>query len=168
MSTTFTVTVTLPNGVYTATAKSADLKGAADPREATVVFDDIQLVSGSRADFAACAKQLYTRALSYLADYAMAREGYTLTVLNSVPTLHVGQTVRLIYRGVVTGDDGLPLKWVDIDRVLYVTKITRQFNADGTYSSNLDVSNIARQPVDDAAFASFSARSIDAIKMTAG
>ena len=141
-----------------------DAAYAADPREATVVFDDIQFTD----DFPATATQLYTRAMSYLADYKEAREGYTLTVLNSVPTLHVGQKARLIFRGVVSDDAGRPLKWVDIDRVLYVTKVTRQFNADGTYSSNLDVSNIARQPVDDAAFASFSARSIDAVKMTAG
>lgn len=119
-----------------------------DPREAVVIFNDVKTISADARNLAAVAPQLFMRAQRYLATHAVPQRTYSLSVLRAPYTLRVGDKVRVIYRGAVTRR-GVTVNWIDLDEELYLIKITRMYNADGSTSATLDVSNIDAQPLDD-------------------
>jgi hypothetical protein len=115
---------------------------AADPHEAVIVFNDITLTSLSTGSFAKGALQLYNRAARYLEEHKVARTTYTMTALHCPSSVRVGDKVRVIYHG-ATSREGVAYEWIDVDAELFVTKITRVYNADGSTGATVDVSNIA-------------------------
>lgn len=127
---------------------------AAQPREATVIFSDIEVIARTPAgtniaQFVPAAKMLYDRAKAYLADHATARKVYRVTPSRIPTTLRPGDTVRVIYNGRVTRD-GVTAEWIDVDANLYVLSIARTYNADGTSTIALEVSDNNRQRAADA------------------
>jgi hypothetical protein len=144
-----------------------DTAYAADPHEAVMIFDDISLPNLSLGAFESAALQLYNRAYFYLQTHKVPQVTYAVTVIDCPDTLRVGDTVPLVYRGIVTRD-GAPLKWVDINTTQNVIGITRNYNADGSTSATIDVSNIARQPSDLVSMLSAGVSSKNSMGITVG
>lgn len=126
-----------------------DTAWADDPHEAVLIFTDVTLTDLGLDAFELAASQLYERAYNYLQAHKVPQVSYAVSVLNCPESLRVGDTVQIIYRGVVTRS-GAAVKWVDINESLNVINITRTFNADGSTSATVEVSNIARQATDSA------------------
>jgi hypothetical protein len=120
---------------------------AADPHEAVIIFSDVTLTDLSLGAFASSAIQLYARAAQYLETHKVPQIAYAVSVFNCPDTLHVGDLVHITYSGEVTRN-GVTINWVDVDTDLFVINITRQFNADGSTSATVEVSNLQRQPSD--------------------
>ena len=140
---------------------------ADDPHEAVIVFNDITLTNLTSGSWAKGAVQLYNRAKRYLDDHKIAQTTYTLTAVRCPDSVRVGDKVRVIYRGAVTMY-GIIYNWVNIDVELFVTKITRVYNADGSTSAALDVSNIARRPINDSEYVYDNAAQVHSINRAAG
>jgi hypothetical protein len=125
---------------------------AANPREATKSFSEIDVpnrkVSGNIAQFVPAAKALYDRAQAYLADHKTARSVYRVTPIKVPTDLRVGQTVRLDYHGKVTRN-GVTQSWLDVAADLYVLSITRTYNADGSTTATLEISDVLSQRQSD-------------------
>lgn len=119
-----------------------------NPLEAVVIFNDVKTVSSNASHLAAVAPQLFMRAQRYLAVHAVPQRTYQVSVLRAPYTLRVGDKVRVIYRGAVTRR-GVTVNWIDLDEELFIIKINRTYNADGSTSATIDVSNIDAQPIDD-------------------
>ncbi len=139
--------ITFPNfGVVDAVAY------AANPREATIVFAEVEIpyrtTAGNIAQFIPTAYVLYKRAKTYLDQHATAARSYRVTPTRLPSTLQPGDTIRVIYHGRVTRN-GVTAEWLDLDEDLYVINITRTYNADGTVAATLDVSDYNRQRYSD-------------------
>lgn len=127
---------------------------AANPREACIVFSDIEIPYRTPAgtdinQFIPTAYLLYERAKAYLADHKSARKVYRVTPAKIPTTLRPGQTIHVIYHGRVTRD-GVASEWINVDAALYVLNIVRTYNGDGTTSVSLEVSDVNRQRQSDA------------------
>lgn len=121
---------------------------AANPHEAVIIFNDITLTELTSGEWAKGALQLYYRAKRYLDTHKVAQVTYTLTALYCPESVRVGDKVKVIYRGVATRS-GTAYKWIDLDETLWVTKITRTYNADGSTAATLEVSNVDTRPNED-------------------
>jgi hypothetical protein len=122
---------------------------AANPREITKIFSEIDVpyrsaLGSNIAQFVPAAKALYDRAKKYLAEHQVARSIYRVTPVTVPIDLRVGQTVRLEYHGKATRN-GVAQSWLDVSADLFVLSITRTYNADGSTSAALEVSDVARQ-----------------------
>lgn len=137
-----------------------------DPREAVVIFNDVKTISSNASHLAAVAPQLFMRAQRYLATHAVPQRTYQISVLRAPYTLRVGDKVRVIYRGAVTRN-GVTVNWIDLDEELYLIKITRTFNADGSTAATLAVSNIDAQPLDDVSALADNSGQVGAIAVNA-
>jgi hypothetical protein len=122
---------------------------AADPHEAVIIFNDITLTDLTNGSWAQGALQLYNRALRYLQQHSVAQTCYTLSVLRCPASVRAGDKVQVIYRGNVLRDGQL-YQWIDLDEELFIVRITRTFEADGTTSAAVEVSNLDRLPLNDA------------------
>jgi hypothetical protein len=138
----------------------------ADPREAVVIFNDVKTISSNASHLAAVAPQLFMRAQRYLVTHAVPQRTYQISVLRAPYTLRAGDKVRVIYRGAVTRN-GVTVNWIDLDEELYLIKITRTFNADGSTAATLDVSNIDAQPLDDVSALADNSGQVGAIAVNA-
>jgi hypothetical protein len=139
---------------------------AADPHEAVIIFNDITLTDLSGGSWAQGAMQLYNRARRYLDQHKIAQVTYALSVLRCPSALHAGDKVRVVYRGSVVRN-GSAYDWIDLDEELFVIRITRTFNADGTTSATVEVSNIEFLPITDATILTDSAGQINSINRAA-
>ena len=137
-----------------------------DPREAVVIFNDVKSMSSNASDLSSVAPQLYLRAKRYLDTHSAPQRTYQLSVLRAPYTLRVGDKVRVIYRGAVTRR-GVTVNWIDLDEELYLIKITRTFNADGSTAATLDVSNIDAQPLSDVSALADNSGQVGAIAVNA-
>jgi hypothetical protein len=140
---------------------------ADDPHEAVIIFNDITLSDLSNGSWEKGALQLYGRAKRYLDTHKVAQITYTLSALRCPATVRAGDKVKIIYRGAVTRD-GVAYDWINLDQELFVTKITRIYNADGSTGATLDVSNLAARPIDSAAIIYENAAQVNSINRSAG
>ncbi|CAG0959174.1 hypothetical protein PLCT2_00654 [Planctomycetaceae bacterium] len=140
---------------------------AANPREATVVFSEITLTSLTADEWARGAEQLYERAKRYLDTHKVARRHYSLSVLRCPDSVRAGDKVQVVYRGVATRS-GVAYRWVDIDEALYVTQITRTYNANGSTSATVQVSNVDDLPIYDTTVLYDQASQVGAMARAAG
>ncbi len=144
-----------------------DTAYAADPHEATIIFQDIALTDLGLDAFESSASQLYDRAYRYLQDHKVPQVSYAVSVFDCPDTLRVGDTVQIVYRGAVTRD-GATVKWVDLNESFNVVNITRTFNSDGSTAATVEISNIARQTTDSASALSDSGTQTGAMAVTVG
>lgn len=144
---------------------------AADPREVSIVFSDIDLPDRSHADQAGvnywnkAAIALYDRAYAYLQNHKVAQKTYTFEIVNVPIDLRVGDTVRFVYRGVVT-NSGVAANWIDVDADFYVLVITRTYNANGSAAGSLTLSNLARSRNGDRRYFGDLSNDVNIIKAT--
>ena len=122
---------------------------AANPREQVKIFSEIDVpyraAGGTNiAQFVPAAKALYDHTKAYLADHKQARSVYRVTPVKVPIDLRVGQTIHLEYHGQVTRN-GVTANWLDISADLYVLSITRTYNADGSLTAALEISDVNRQ-----------------------
>lgn len=138
------------------------------PREATVVFPDIDVVDRKSlgtniAQFVPAAYALYLRAKEYLTTHKASRKIYSMSPVTIPYNLRVGHTVRVEYHGKVK-TDGAYINWVDVSADLYVLSTTRTYNGDGSTTATLEVSDVLRQREQDAAMLANSVGDISVIK----
>jgi hypothetical protein len=140
---------------------------ADDPHEAVIIFSDVSLTNLSLGAFESAASQLYYRAAQYLATHKVPQIAYAVSVFNCPDTLHVGDLVHVTYSGTVTRN-GVTIDWVDVDTDLFVINITRQYNADGSTSATVEVSNLQRQTSDSTLAVAESAGMVGTHAITVG
>lgn len=116
--------------------------------ERTMAWKDIAPITNADSDIEAAANALYDAAAAHLAWYKDAQTTYAVNTLKVPSGLHVGDKVRLVYRGRVTRD-GSTYSWLDVDTLFYVLKISRQYAANGAETASIEISNVARQALDD-------------------
>src|SRR5690606_33303126 len=109
---------------------------------------DAQPLSNSPAAVRDAANALYDIASAWLAWHTTEREAYGVEVVGlthytgGAPALTPGQTVRLIYRGLVESPDGGRRLWKAIDHDLYVLDMERSFSDSGADAWRLTVSTV--------------------------
>ena len=117
---------------------------------------DAQPLSNSPAAVRDAANALYDIASAWLAWHTTEREAYEVEVVGlthytgGAPALTPGQTVRLIYRGLVESPDGGRRLWKSIDRDLYVLDMERSFSDSGADAWRLTVSTVDQPEPTDA------------------
>ena len=79
----------------------------------------------------------------------------------------LSQAKRVINRGVATRAGAL-YQWIDLDEELFVIQITRTFNADGSTSAPVQVSNVDDQAVNAATVIYDQASQVNSINRAAG
>jgi hypothetical protein len=130
-----------------------DASYADEPREDLKIASHIDVMGRDEptdAQWEAAAKDLYDWLFSYMNQRREAQRTYRITVPSVPSSLHVGDTVRLVYSGIVI-IEGVGVQWADIDEEdMYILSISRTYNANGSSSVGLEVSNLDRVMQQDA------------------
>lgn len=106
------------------------------------------VVAGSTesAAIVAARNQLFDVALEHLRAHSEPLETYQLAVTKLDRELLPGETIRVVYRGIVDG-----YRWLDIDRDLLILESTTEVTRDGLLTPSLTVATQDRWPQDDTA-----------------
>jgi hypothetical protein len=141
---------------------------AVEPREDTIVWPEIDVVDRGSPNpaWVPAARALYDRAAAHLNWFKQPQTTYTAGVMRLPDTVRVGDKVRLRYKGVVAVEGGV-LEYVNIDTLLWVLRITRNWSGDGKETARLALSTIDRQRVDDAAIVAQTMGGLDSLKIRA-
>lgn len=113
-------------------------------REKVLTFPSIRPISNSDANIINAANALKNAAEVYMGRHLEPRVEYSLTITGLRQSLKVGDTVRLVYRGVVDGDS-----YMSIDDDFYVMDLTRSRSASGERSTALAIASIAARRTAD-------------------
>jgi hypothetical protein len=112
--------------------------------ERVVVFEGIAAQDNTEEGVIDAANQLYDAAAAWMADHLAPVVTYGCSVRNVRTNLLPGQTIPLVYRGLVYDTDGLtPIAFKDINTTLYITRVTENFSPSGD-STDLELSNVQR------------------------
>lgn len=142
-----TVTTTDPDGnalYYIEDTASQALYGVS---EIVLRYNGLAPTALTSADFVNAANQLIQQAGADLTRMKALNTSYDVTVVglkhfaNGAPTFQVGDTIRVIYRGIAQDITG-KRKWLDIDVNLYVWEFTRTFGADGSDQTRLTLNTV--------------------------
>lgn len=87
---------------------------------------------------------LYTWAANWLQRHAMPQTSYRLSIAHWSDRVKVGDKIRLVHRGEVY-QNGVKVRYVDIDTDLWVMKITERYTVAGV-SLDLEVSTVDIYP----------------------
>jgi uncharacterized membrane protein YgcG len=123
---------------------------------------DIRPLSNTDVDMINAANALYNTALAALLRRKDPDISYRLSVRKLRGSLRPGQTVQVVYRGMVTYD-GTPYKYVDLNTDMYVLSIEDQFKGDGSIEHRLEVSEAGFRPVSDTGVVTQMHRDIEVI-----
>lgn len=113
-------------------------------------------VANSSAGFQNAANALYDVAVTWLQRHKDARAAYSVKpvglkhIRGSSPDFQVGDTMRLIYNGVVKDIDGTQRRWKHVDANVFVMGFERSIQQDGSDDWQLQVSTLDRHVEDDA------------------
>lgn len=119
-------------------------------------FPDVVPLSNSDAEIRNAANALYDIASAWLGWHATTHEVYTVEIAglhhydDGTALITVGDTVRLVYRGLALSDDGETIVWKDIDDDVYVLGFERSFSASDLNGWQLTVSTSSKQAPGDA------------------
>lgn len=118
------------------------------PLVRAVLFKNIAPLSNTDADLADAADQLLRAGYHYLRTHITAQQFYRLSVTGLNTMIDVGETVRVMARGVYQDDAGRRI-WLDIDQDLIVLETEQQIDATGLRTIGLTVSTVDRWPETD-------------------
>ncbi len=136
--------VTGPDGKPIYLLKNDASIAAYGQNERVVVFEGIAAQDNTDAAVIATADQLKEAALAWMADHLSPVVTYGCSVRNVRTNLLPGQTIPLVYRGLVYDTDGLtPIAFKDINDTFYITRVTENFSPNGD-STDLELSNVQR------------------------
>lgn len=113
-------------------------------------------LANSTSGYQAAANALYDVAATALTRSATPLTSYSVSVAglrhvdNGAALFEPGQTMRLVYRGVTTDENGSARNWLDVDENLYLMGFSRSFDASGADSWNLTLTTADRFDVDPA------------------
>jgi len=110
---------------------------------------DIAPIANSPTAWENGANALYDLAAAYLAKFKDPLKVYDITVSKLSDTFEVGDTVRVIYRGIAVTDVATRTTWLNVNANLVVLEKTRSFDSSGTESWGLKVATVARYLQDD-------------------
>lgn len=120
-------------------------------------FPDVVPLSNSDAEIRNAANALYDIAAAWLGWHATAYETYEVEIGgirhyddNGDPLIQVGDTVRLVYRGLAVDESGETYVWKDIDTNVYVIALERAFSPGDLNAWRLTVSTSSQQAPGDA------------------
>lgn len=106
-------------------------------RERVLSVKDAIPLANSAAGFQAAANALYDVAATFLERAAAPLESYQVAVTGlrhldatGAPRFELGETVRVVYRGIVEDETGARA-WRSIDANLYLMAFRRRFDASG-------------------------------------
>lgn len=126
-------------------------------RERVLSVKDAIPLANSAAGFQAAANALYdvaatflSRASSPLVSYRVAVTGLRHLGTSGTPLFELGQTVRVVYRGIVSEESTGARAWRSIDANLYVMGFRRSFDDAGGDAWQLTVNSIDRYQDDPA------------------
>jgi hypothetical protein len=111
-------------------------------------FGDIAPLSNSVADGENAANALYDAAAAWLTRYAVRQDAYRVTVKKVRTTVRPGDTVRLVYNGIVVRD-GAVVNYLDIDGDFWVMECTERMGVEGA-ALDLVLSSIDRHAANGA------------------
>lgn len=111
-------------------------------------FKNISPVTNSAADVVNAANALYDAATAWLQRNSVVQDSYAVTLKKTRQNLRPGDTVRLLYGGVVLRD-GEPYTWLEVDELFWVLKVTERVTASGL-STSLEISTVDRHREDAA------------------
>jgi hypothetical protein len=129
--------------------------------------NDIRPLSNDTVDLNNAANALYNAAVSFLKKNKDPATSYRLSINYINAPFNVGDTVRVIYRGLSYHDSNgflATYKYVDVDAELVVLSATADFRDNGQVRMNLEVSSNGIQPVSDASFVADMNRDIDIVR----
>lgn len=119
-------------------------------------MDDVVPISNSTAEIRNAANALYDIAAAWLGWHATAHKAFQVEVAglrhyeDDSPKFRVGDTARLMYRGVVTDADGETQVWQDIDETVYILGFDRTFTPNNINGWKLTVSTTDHRTPSDA------------------
>lgn len=113
-----------------------------------IQFKNIAPLSNTDADLADAADQLLRAGYHYLRTHTTPQQFYRLTVTALKTMVPVGETLRVMARGVYEDDGGRRL-WLDLDESLIVLEVEHQIDASGVRTLGLTVATIDRWPETD-------------------
>jgi len=130
-----------PTG-YTLSGEYLERNGASPRIDRMELFSDIRPLDNSTQATETAANRLLQAAHAYLETHN-GYKAYELGDIHGLPaSLQVGETVRLVYREIVSGT-----AIISINEDLTVLGLERRVDAAGIYVAGLTVANVARQPV---------------------
>lgn len=111
-------------------------------------FKNIAPVTNSDGDMVNAANALYDAAAAWLARYSVRQDTYRVTLRKARRGLRPGDTVRLVYRGVVERD-GEPYTYLDVHAAFWILKAREQMDGTGITTA-LEISTVDRYAEDAA------------------
>src|SRR5574343_1687093 len=142
-------------------------------RERVLSVKDAIPLANSAAGFQAAANALYdvaatflSRASSPLVSYRVAVTGLRHLGTSGTPLVALGQTVRVVYRGIVSEESTGARAWRSIDANLYVMGFRRSFDDAGGDAWQLTVNSIDRYQDDPASRITEAFQSMHALQVS--
>lgn len=133
-------TITNPDGTTTSYIYDAASVTAYGARWQVATFSDIRPITNSEANRTNAGNALKWATCAYLEQHRTPLVSYDVTVRGLRQDIAVGDTVRLVYRGMVEG-----YAYIDVDEDFYVTDITRTRHADGDRQATLTIASTAQR-----------------------
>ena len=118
-------------------------------RKKVLADKDIAPIANSPTAFENAANALYDLAAAYLGKFKDPLKVYDIGVSKLADTFRVGDTVRVVYRGIAETDVATRTTWLNVDANLVVLEKTRSFDASGADKWDLKVATVARYLQDD-------------------
>jgi len=112
-------------------------------------FGDIAPLSNSPGDMENAANALYDIAAAWLSRYCQRQDVYRVTARKVRATVRPGDKVRLVYNGLVTGEDGTVTSYIDVDADMWVMEATERVGLEGA-SVDLVLATVDRHAKDSA------------------
>lgn len=111
-----------------------------------VTFREIGAVSNTDADITLAANALYDAAANWLQRNSQPLITYKVTTSSIPSEIKPGDKIRVVYKGMVTDDQGREFTYVDLNDDFWIMSVTNNFGQEGRRVT-LELSNIDRHPV---------------------
>lgn len=118
--------------------------GAYGRRPRVLTMPNIRPITNSDANTVYAANALKIAAEAYLARHLVPKVTYDVSVVGLRANISPGDTVRLVYRGIVDG-----YTYIDIDESFYVLDIRNERQASGARGATLTISTTAERRTAD-------------------
>jgi hypothetical protein len=115
----------------------------------TGTFKDINPLDNTDASTLIAANALYDASAAFLQRSSQRLDSYNLTISKLDADLRPGDKIRVVYRGLIYNEDGIPIDFLNIDENLWVMKVTENITK-GKISAKLTVTTVDRQEMDSA------------------
>lgn len=132
--------ITNPDGTTTSYIYDADSVTDYGARWQVATFSDIRPITNSDANRTNAGEALKWATCAYLEQHRTPLVSYGVSVRGLRQEISVGDTVKLVYRGMVED-----YAYIDVDEDFYVTDITRTRHADGGRYATLTIASTAQR-----------------------